>query len=229
MILNARPSATLSPPAISGKLVWLLATARQRSHLTEPPGCTSPYLECGAEDRAWLGATHPDFHRAWAGAVGQTGSPCVSMGSRRSRLRSWEAGGKGAEMQPPEKRQVVWEVLAQFWVDTSYDAGELDEFADRLAQCGFSIRELDRITQREMCGAFAIFTLAVFASAGMALPDFPREQARKNVAAWLSRPRLLTFLNPLWVLGYIAARCFLRPTWLDLRGRVARRLGAPAA
>ena len=52
MTLNARPSATLSPPAISGKLVWLLATARQRSHLTEPPGCTSPYLECGAEDRA---------------------------------------------------------------------------------------------------------------------------------------------------------------------------------
>jgi hypothetical protein len=46
---------------------------------------------------------------------------------------------------PTEERQVVWEVLAQFWVDTWYAAEELDQFADRLARCGFSIRELDRI------------------------------------------------------------------------------------
>ncbi len=122
----------------------------------------------------------------------------------------------------------MWEVLAQFWVDTWYDAGELDQFADRLAQCGFSIRELDRIAHRDVCGAFATFTLAVFASAGMALPDwcFPNDQARKKVAAWLSRPRLLSLLNPFWIVGYFAARGFLRPSWLDLRGRVARRLGA---
>ncbi len=133
--------------------------------------------------------------------------------------------------QPTEERQIVWEVLAQFWVDTWYDAEQLDQFADRLARCGFSIPELDRIAHREVCGAFAIFTLAVFASAGMALPDwsFPKEQARKNVAAWLSRPRVLSFLNPFWVVGYFAARRFLRPSWLDLRGRVAHRLSAPPA
>jgi hypothetical protein len=132
---------------------------------------------------------------------------------------------------PTEERQVVWEVLAQTWVDTWYEAGELDEFAERLAGCGFSLHELDRIAHHEVCGAFAIFTLAVFASAGMALPDwhFPNDQARKVVAAWLSRPRLLSLLNPFWVLGYFAARRFLRPTWLELRARVAQRLDAPAA
>lgn len=130
-----------------------------------------------------------------------------------------------------EERQVVWEVLAQFWVDTSHDAGQLDQFADRLARCGFSIRELDRIAHREVCGAFAVFTLVVFASAGMALPDwfFPEAQARKKIATWMSRPRLLSLLNPFWVVGYMAARGFLRPGWSDLRGRVARRLGTPAA
>jgi hypothetical protein len=131
---------------------------------------------------------------------------------------------------PTEERQVVWEVLAQFWVDTSYDASQLDEFADRLARCGFSIGELDRIAHREVCGAFAIFTLTVFASAGMALPDwyFAEDQARKKVAAWLSRPRLASFLNPWWVVGYFAARRFLRPPWLDLRARVAQRLSVAA-
>jgi hypothetical protein len=132
---------------------------------------------------------------------------------------------------PTQERQVVWEVLAQIWVDTWYDAGQLDEFADQLAGCGFSLHELDRIAHREVCSAFAIFTLAVFASAGMALPDwyFPKDPARKVVEAWLARPRLLSFLNPFWVVGYVAARSFLRPTWLDLRGRVAQRLSRPAA
>src|SRR5881628_4139533 len=115
---------------------------------------------------------------------------------------------------PTAERQVVWEVVAQFWVDTWYDAGELDQFADRLAGCGFSIRELDRIATHEVCGAFATFTLAVFASVGMALPDwcFPKDQARNKVAEWLSRPRPLSFLNPFWVAGYFAARSFLRQT-----------------
>jgi len=132
--------------------------------------------------------------------------------------------------QPTEQRQVVWEVLAQFWVDTWYDEGQLDQFAERLARCGFSIRELDRIAYREVCGTFAIFTLAVFASAGMALPDwcFPEDQARKKTAVWLSRPSILSWLNPFWVVGYFAARAFLRPSWRDLRDRVAQRLGAPA-
>jgi hypothetical protein len=127
---------------------------------------------------------------------------------------------------PPEERQVVWGVLAQFWVDTWYDAEQLDRFADRLATCGYSIRELDRIASHEVCGAIAIFTLAVFASAGMALHDwfFPEEQARKVVSAWLARPRWQSFLNPFWVAGYFGARSFLRPGWRDLRRRVARRL-----
>ncbi len=135
-----------------------------------------------------------------------------------------------ATAPPTEQRQVVWEVLAQLWVDTSYDPEELDRFADRLAACGFSIRELDRIATREVCGAFATFTLAVFLSAGMALPPwhFPEDRARKLVATWLSRPRLLSLLNPLWIAGYVAARALLSRTWPDLRGRVAHRLGAPA-
>jgi hypothetical protein len=131
---------------------------------------------------------------------------------------------------PTEERQVVWEVVAQFWVDSSYYASQLDELSDRLAGCGFSMRELDRIAHREVCGAFAIFTLTVFASAGMALPDwyFAEDQARKKVGAWLSRPPLLSFLNPFWVVGYFAARRFLRPTWLDLQARVAQRLSVTA-
>jgi hypothetical protein len=132
---------------------------------------------------------------------------------------------------PTEEQQVVWEVVAQIWVDTWYDVGELEEFADQLARCGLPLLELDRIAHREVCGAFAIFTLAVIASAGMALPDgyFPKDRARRVVATWLSRPRLLSWLNPFWVVGYIAARGFLRATWGDLRARVALRLGASAA
>jgi hypothetical protein len=129
-----------------------------------------------------------------------------------------------------EERQVVWEVLAQFWVDTWYDAGQLDQFADRLAASGFSIHELDRIAYREVCGAFATFTLATFFTAGMALPDwyFPEEAARRKVSSWLARPRIISFINPLWVGGYLAARWFVRQTWPDLRSRVAQRIAAPA-
>jgi hypothetical protein len=133
-------------------------------------------------------------------------------------------------VSPTEERQVVWEVLAQFWVDTWYDSDKLDQFADRLVRCGFSIRELDRIAYREVCGAFATFSLAVLASAGMALPDwyFPEDEARKKVAAWVKRPRLLSLLNPFWVAGYFAARSLLGENWRNLRGRVARRLETPA-
>jgi hypothetical protein len=89
---------------------------------------------------------------------------------------------------------------------------------------------LNRIAHHEVCGAFAIFTLAVFASAGMALPDwyFPKDQARQQISAWLSRPRILSLINPFWVAGYLAARCFVHQTWPDLRRRVARRLPAPS-
>src|SRR5581483_1495904 len=133
-------------------------------------------------------------------------------------------------MQVPlsEERQIVWEILAQFWVDTCYDSIQLDQFADRIAACGFSLRELDDIAYWEVCGAFATFTLAVFFTAGMALPDwyYPEAGAREKVASWLSRPRILSFMNPFWLAGYIMPRRFLHETWPDLRDRVAQRLSA---
>lgn len=65
-----------------------------------------------------------------------------------------------------------------------------------------------------MCGAFALFTLAVYASAGMALPDwfYPEEDAQQKVAAWLARPRLRSLLNPFWWLGYLLAIGLMRST-----------------
>jgi hypothetical protein len=127
-----------------------------------------------------------------------------------------------------EQRQVVWEILAQYWVDTWYDDEQLDRFADQLAACGLSLRVLDRIAYREVCGAFATFTLAAFLSFGMALPDYfyPEEEARRKVSSWLARPRLISILNPFWVIAYLAALGYLRSSWRDLRKRVARRLGA---
>lgn len=125
-------------------------------------------------------------------------------------------------------RQIVWEVLAQFWVDTWYDAEELDAFADRLVQSNLTLSELDRIVYREVCGAFATFSLSVFFSAGMALPDwyYPEDEAREKVASWLARPKIVSFMNPFWIIGYFVARSFVQSSWFDLRARVARRLAA---
>lgn len=130
-----------------------------------------------------------------------------------------------------EQRQIVWDVIAQFWVDTWYDAKQLEAFAERLAGCGFTLRELDRIARWEVCGAFATFTLAVFLSLGMVLPDFffPEEEARSKVATWLARPLVLSLLNPFWIAGYCVARLYLRHDWPGLRKRVARRLDRPGA
>ncbi len=118
--------------------------------------------------------------------------------------------------------------MAQFWVDTWYDDEELDRFADRLAPCGFSLEELDQIVFREVCGAFALFTVGVFLSFGMALPDwyYPEEEARQKVADWLERPRIYSLLNPFWVAGLLSARSFIRQDWRKLRGKVAERVGA---
>ena len=126
------------------------------------------------------------------------------------------------------KRQVVWEILAQFWVDTWYDAEQLDAFAARLADIDVSMDELNRIVYWDVCGAFATFTLAVFLSAGMALPDwyYPEDDARRKVASWVARPKVLSVLNPIWILGYLVARSFVTPSWLDLRARVAQRVAA---
>ncbi len=125
---------------------------------------------------------------------------------------------------------MVWGILAQFWVDTWYDAGQLEGFADQIVRCGVSIRELDRIAYREVCGAFATFTLVVLLSMGMALPDwlFPEDVARKKVSRWLARPLLLSLINPFWVVGYFCARWFLRRSWAGLRERVAARAAVAA-
>jgi len=127
----------------------------------------------------------------------------------------------------PEQRQIVWEICAQFWVDTWYDDSQLEAFAERLAQCGFSVTELDYIARREVCGAFALFTLQVFFTAGMALPDwyYPEDDARAEVANWLCKPRILSYLNPCWLIGYKMALSFFDATWPDLRRRVETRLG----
>ena len=111
-------------------------------------------------------------------------------------------------------RQIAWGVLAQVWVDTSYDAAELAAFRAQLAATGLSSRELQHIAYREVCGAFALFTLAVYASAGMALPDwyYPEDDARQRVAAWLAQPRLRSLLNPFWWLGYLLAIGLMRST-----------------
>ena len=128
-------------------------------------------------------------------------------------------------------REVAWVVLAQYWVDTWYDEVELDAFASRLLKTGLTLGELDAIARRDVCGAFATFTVAVFLSAGMALPDwyYPEEEARKKVSAWLARPRLLSWLNPIWVVGYFMALAFLGSSWSGLRSKVARGKITPAA
>ena len=123
-------------------------------------------------------------------------------------------------------RQVVWEIMAQFWVDTWYDSEQLDAFARRLAASGLTLEELDRCVRVEVCGGFALYTLAVFLTAGMALPDwyYPEEDARKQVSGWLERPRVYSYGNPFWWLGYACARWFIRENWRDLRARVAATL-----
>lgn len=111
-------------------------------------------------------------------------------------------------------RQIAWGVLAQVWVDTSYDDAQLAAFRAQLAATGLSSQQLQHLAYREVCGAFALFTLAVYASAGMALPDwfYPEEDARQQVSAWLARPRLLSLLNPFWLLGYLLAVGLMRST-----------------
>jgi len=130
-----------------------------------------------------------------------------------------------------EPRAVAWAVLAQYWVDTWYDDGQLEAFASRLSGTGLSIQELDLIARRDVCGAFATFTLGVFLSAGMALPDwyYPEDEAQRKVSAWLARPRLLSWLNPFWLIGYCMALAFLGTSWSTLRSKVKRGPRAPAA
>lgn len=125
-----------------------------------------------------------------------------------------------------KEQAVVWGVIAQFWVDTWYDAQQLDAFADTLASTGYPVRELDRIVHWEVCGAFATFTVAVLGTAGMCLPDwyYPEEQAIKKVAAWTRSSKLRSFLNPFWLAGYWVSRLFIWKPWRDLRSRVARKL-----
>lgn len=116
----------------------------------------------------------------------------------------------------------VWAVLAQYWVDTWYDDGQLNDFALRLSRTDLTLDEMDTVAKREVCGAFATFTFAVFASAGMALPDwyYPEDEAIRKVSEWRSRPRLVSWLNPFWIVGYIMALGYLWKSWPRLRAKV---------
>lgn len=128
-------------------------------------------------------------------------------------------------MEVSTNRQKAWEVLAQTWVDTSYDAEQRESFARELAGTGFSARELRHIAYWEVSGAFATFSTAVFATAGMALPDwyYPEDAAREKVAAWVSRPIILSLLNPFWLLGYPLSVGIMRSTMGPVLSAVARR------
>lgn len=119
-------------------------------------------------------------------------------------------------------RELVWETLAQVWVDSEYDSAELDLFAAQLAGTRFNLRELDQIAYREVCGAFACDTLLMLLTAGMAMDDwfYPEETARRKVSTWLSRPLLCSWCNPVWIVGYALARWFLGRVWFDLRRKV---------
>lgn len=123
---------------------------------------------------------------------------------------------------------VVWEVLAQCWVDTEYDAAELDAFAARLHATGMDVEQIERIVFDEVCGAFALDTLGVYLSFGMALDPwfFPEDEARRKVAAWLGRPRWHAWVNPFWWLGWWAARYHVRDDWRALRSRLTTLGGA---
>ena len=62
-----------------------------------------------------------------------------------------------SEVQP---NAVIWEVLAQCWVDTEYDAVDLDAFARQLQSTGMGVEQIERVVFDEVCGAFALDTLA---------------------------------------------------------------------
>lgn len=100
--------------------------------------------------------------------------------------------------------RLAWSTLAQTWVDTEYDERDLTRFTEALFATGLPATELDRIAYKEVCGAFALYSLAVFASAGMALPDwyYSEDLAQAKIEAWLSRPRIYSLLNPFWFIGY---------------------------
>src|SRR3546814_16166641 len=91
-------------------------------------------------------------------------------------------------------RQKAWEVLAQAWVDTSYDESQREAFSRDLAATSLSVQGLRRVAYWDVCGAFATFSTVVFITAGMALPDwyYPEDLARQKVGRWVSRPFILS-------------------------------------
>ena len=119
-------------------------------------------------------------------------------------------GGDQSHMPSPisNERHIVWEVLAQFWADTYDDSRELQSFAAELAGSGLSLREIDYGAYR-----FGMFTYDF---------TFPRDKAREKVARWLSRPLVVSLVNPIWLIGYAAAVGYLSLSWLPLRRRVTR-------
>lgn len=124
--------------------------------------------------------------------------------------------------RPLHPHAAIWEVLAQCWVDTEYDAADLDAFAARLRGTGMGIEQIERVVFDEVCGAFALDTLGVYLSAGMALDPwfFPEDEARRKVQDWLDRPRWHSWINPFWWIGRRAARSHVREDWRALRPRL---------
>lgn len=129
---------------------------------------------------------------------------------------------------PLHPHAVVWEVLAQCWVDIWYDASQLDAFAARLRGTGMDVERIERIVLDEVCGAFAFDTLGVYLSSCMALDPwfFPEDEARRKVQAWLDRPRWHSSIHPFWWLGRWAARHYVRDDWRALRARLTASANA---
>ena len=128
-------------------------------------------------------------------------------------------------MESSHQRQKAWEILAQTWVDTSYGSEQCAAFAKDLAETGLSPRELRRIAYWEVCGAFATYSMVVISTAGMALPDwcYPHDLAKQKTARWLSRPILLSLLNPFWLIGYPLSVGIMRSTMGPVLAEAAKR------
>jgi len=121
-----------------------------------------------------------------------------------------------------DSNPVVWEVFAQAWADTEFEAADFEYFARQLRETGLDEASLQNILDHQVCGAFALYSLALLFSAGLALPPFlfPEDEACQRVQTWLARPRWQYRLNPLWWLGRGLARGMAREHWQAIRLRL---------
>ena len=113
-----------------------------------------------------------------------------------------------------QEQEQAWIVFAQTWVDTEYDAQDRSKFVETLRSTELPAPALRRICYWEVCGAFATFSTMTFLTAGMALPDwyYPEDLAREKISKWLSRPVILSLINPFWLIGYLLSVFLMRST-----------------